>query len=373
MGVPDSGPLPCPAGAEGCACAAGSCAPGLDCLRWAAAAGAPFNETCARRCVLSSDCASSAVGRACLAYEAQRELVTICARRSARPGEACSASRLTTPEVVGCAAQETCLTHMASETQGQCRQLCEVTIADPTGGCPFPAEVCSPEAAGNVASSPVASGACIPAGPRAGQRCSAVDPARYCDLRLGLLSCVTLPNQDPSEGFCIELCRLADGRCAAYDPGLGPFRCVDAAGDREYGVCSADCSRFPDTCASPGIGLGSTCSGHYSIDARPNTFNLCLDVQRPVLRESFLQDGPGGVVVIPGDACAGFAGEPYRCPDGTFCDVDRGNGLCLRGCTTATSAPYFAGGCHDNNASAARAICAPQPGAVGDDQLCVLP
>jgi hypothetical protein len=278
------------------------------------------------------------------------------------------------------------LTQLVGGDEGVCGQLCVVSTSTPTGGCEAPTPYCNPRASGLTITStamvvtPV--GVCAEGAIAVGSACSQDDPTRSCDTATidpNLLLCVGVPGAAMGTGFCQEFCELASPTCLTDKPGVGRYECTPGTLDSTtVAVCTSGCSQFPDNCDGQGAeGLGETCSNPLQFNGAMEGFSWCLDVQGPTLGEQVFDVNNG--MVVPragtGENCEGMAGEPYRCPNGTFCLIPQQGqgGVCVRGCTTSTTAGLVRGGCELNAATSSSAVCFPDPRFPGEEQLCAEP
>jgi hypothetical protein len=380
----------CTQGTEGCPCdTAGMCAMGLDCVDWPMAGqNDPQIRTCVRTCANEGECAMSTVGQLCSNFFLGDGVGGICVASEVAVGQTCRGSkRVRGTTVVGCTGDNTCLTNQVGGDEGVCAQLCVVSTSTPTGGCMAPTPYCSPQASGLVITSTqgemVPVGVCTVAAIPVGARCSQADITRACDTATtaGDVGCVGLPGLPQGEGFCVEFCRLANNTCQTRDPGTGPFECVPAIpNNMTFGVCSAECTQFPDICSGRGtVGAGTTCSNELAFQGAMQGMTFCLENQLPALEEARFRVNGATMQIEPimgsGENCVGENGEPYRCPDGTACfETQAGaQGFCFRGCTTSTAANYPRGGCGLNSNTSTSAICYQDMRVMGTEQLCAEP
>jgi hypothetical protein len=389
----DAPAAPCPQGSEGCPCdPAGMCGAGLECAEWPQVRMTdPIIRTCVRTCNNDQECAMSTVGNLCRAFFIDTigmggGITGICAEAENPAGETCKGSKRGMRTMTGCEENLTCLTNQVGGDDGVCAQLCVVSTSTPTGGCMAPTPYCNPAGSGLVINSTITMmaepvGACAVEAIPIGARCGQDDITRACDTSStsGDLGCIGLTDLLPDgEGYCFEFCRLADNICRSSNPGSGAYTCTPAIpNNTTFGVCSANCVLFPDTCAGPGHGgNGSTCIEGLAFAQGAPAVSLCYDNLAPALREQIF-DVVGGQTqprAGSGENCAGTMGENFRCPDGTFCATQGAMGVCIRGCTTSTTGnTYVRGGCELNSNTSTSAICFPDPRQMGDDQLCAEP
>ena len=182
-------------------------------------------------------------------------------------------------------------------------------------------------------------GVCSRFGGLSGQPCSARDATRACSLDVenrGLLLCADFFDQafNQPTSICTQLCGDTDGDpateavgCLAQAENLPVPRCaLGGFVNPNLGICSDNCTAFPNNCAHPapsGGGGGNSC---FPIDgplAAPSTA-LCLATETsttvlPIYNVNGLFENPS----LPPTSAENCAGRENQCPADSFCWVLR--------------------------------------------------
>ena len=404
MGTPDTGVAPCADNTEGCECTPdpagmdpqGSCETGLTCVTWDG--GPPVVASCVRTCNSDAECAASTVGNTVCGEVGLAEQA--CVSAVVGDDELCVGSNLNGGPMAGCEADLDCLIIFSDleSYEGLCLELCEPTMADPTGGCTDPFPYCRPDVFSGTSSTGemLSFGHCAVRQNLAGGSCAGGGLTDRCDTSSGTgnLACIGNPVSEENRGFCMEFCDNENPDCQQTDPNLGQSYCTpiaeavlatpctdDAACIADGwercdltrtpavcvlndGVCNFDCSNFPSSCGNPGAhGLGQTCVDNLVFDMNFQ-LSFCVDRQPPPLIETLWEydvaaDTPG--IRQAGDNCLTTQGDGLRCPEFTLClDLDGtgATGACTRGCNSSTVAMGQPprGGCETMTSSSSQCI-----------------
>jgi hypothetical protein len=194
----------------------------------------------------------------------------------------------------------------------------------------------------------------------AGDPCSDRDATRACTLDFndqGLVFCVDnfsqVFNKGSGEGICTQLCGDTDGNpttpplaCQAQYPNQTAPRCQTGSFQNpNIGVCSDDCSPFPNSCTNPSSS-GCFPFPQTNLGMLDNQVNRrCL--QTPASGAALPAYDLNGVLrrpnrlPTPAENCAGREND---CPDGSFCLALQNNAqgrpavaACVHGCDPARS------------------------------------
>jgi hypothetical protein len=264
-----------------------------------------------------------------------------------KPGASCIAGPITTTDATG--------KTVVIPDQGSCGVPCGATQP-----CAPPNAYCNP----NILNSTATPGICSLTQLKAGAVCGQQDITRYCDRSKDTMTtgaaCIGTPDNAPNDGVCVELCDPTQhpDTCptTATNPGK-PSACkAIMPGMPRLGVCSDECTRFPNSCSGMGIGSGAECSTPLRFGTTstiPAAF--CVDVQAP----TSMQWNTPTAMSHPGCGAMGGPmqpGDPLHCPSGTFCfQVNNGGNVvdegCVRGCTTSTAVAAGVRGCQVGTAT----------------------
>lgn len=359
--MPDTG-VPDMTGEEGYACATGNTCNDatLTCVDLSPSFRDEADRVriCIRECTTDADCTMSTSGSLCRPVEFN---ATGCV--SAEVGEGaqtnlsasagaitgCELDLLAIPPSVGSGL-------LALEDYNRsCGRSChpDSPLNSPTG-CDSAYPFCNPQ----IFNSSTTPGLCTLRRAQPGDTCSRTSVVGLCDTsttpggNFPAVLCVGVPidmvdPDDPSPmpdpGLCFALCDftpatptqgLVNDCTHADDPTIGPSVCKQAfSDDQDFGICSSECTAFPDRCSRPGgFNLGTSCTDPLAFDQMLDAFTFCRNVLPPVIDEYDWMNAPQG-------RCMQEPGGEGRCPANTFCADDNMGGICVRGCSTATTSP----------------------------------
>jgi hypothetical protein len=368
-GVPDAGFPPdtgadagmslCPDGMEGCLCGLGGmCSDqGLACLDSSGGLVPPQDRTflCVRPCQIDDDCLNDPVGnRICRAVFGATKG---CVSAEVVEGEIATISRLSGGAMTGCEDGTIGIPPFVGlrlpEDQVSCGRPCTPGVMSGPGACTPTYPACND----GFLNSPATPGLCMARRAGPGDTCSRSSVVGLCDNTVPNLACIGIPYSildpaDPSPmpdpGMCMQSCDLGAPDCAASDdPGAGPATCRQVTTmNPMVGVCSNDCSFFPNDCQRPGaFGEGTTCTRELFFEMGfPVTF--CFNVMPPPIAE-------WNFGAPPIERCMTSTGGEARCEAGTICADDGAGGVCVRPCKTSTPTgcemdPAGNGTCNDD-------------------------
>lgn len=371
-GVVDTGVItePCPTGTEGCGCTSNigpndtaflqdNCEAGMVCVPFDLLTGrndltGPV-QSCVKTCSTDADCGA---GQTCAetGFGEASGAGSICMDRIAQYDEPCGFSRglvsrvpdvelMTSGEIVGCAQGTECLIGVFGDIhpdEGLCLAFCQND-----GECGGSTPYCNPKVFTSSSTVTPFIGVCSTGKYGQGGLCGSENPAKLgvasrCDSSDAAhpnMACFGTPDVPDGLGACIALCNTTDSACRPNGPsGLAqtcvPFPEIFDPGDDFSGLCSVECDNFPDNCAGDGAGVGQYCSGPFQFSQTGNSFSFCADRTTPSWVGATFNSQ--GMVVSQGDNCGGNA---TKCPEPGFCAGDgSGNGLCVVGCNTSTTA-----------------------------------
>jgi hypothetical protein len=265
-----------------------------------------------------------------------------CVSAEVADGQICNESKRNTMPMTGCKPGASCIRGPITDQnnnvipdQGSCGRVCGAAVP-----CAAPNTYCNP----NVLNSTTTNGVCAVAKLAAGAVCGQEDITRFCDrshdtMTTGL-ACIGMPDNAPNDGICVELCDPTHhpDTCPATstNPGRAAVCKAVIPGMATVGVCSDECTRYPNNCTGQGIGNGAECSPPL-IFGQTSTVpaSFCVDVQTPVLMQ-WLKPGMN----FPG--CGTMQGDQLHCPSGTYCEEQADNTGklvthgCIRGCSTSS-------------------------------------
>ena len=344
-GVPyDAGQSACPDGDEGCLCGlGGSCNdPGLECLDSSGGLVPPQDRLflCVRRCQNDGECVNSPVGNNICRPVFGDQLG--CVSGQVTEGQIADISRLRQVPMTGCPPGTIGLPQFLGldieRDQVSCGRPCSPTAVSGPLACGAQFPYCT----NPVLNNPMAPGICTARRAGPGDLCSRRAITNICDTSVPNNVCIGVPYSilDPNDptmikdpGICMQLCDLTNPDCAASDdPGAGAAACRQIrALDNMVGVCSNECTRFPSRCTRPGaFGEGSTCTGELAFEMGLD-ITICMSVVSPTIPD-WTWFSP------PMERCRTSTGAELRCEAGSFCADDMMGGVCVRGCSTASTA-----------------------------------
>lgn len=349
----DAGRRPDPgASTEGHSCdpgptARGSCMdPTNQCVTWSVRGSTTLVATCVRPCRNNADCANSPVGHVC-ANVALDDKACVSAA-VATEGRRVDLSVLNGHMMEGCADPLQAIPKVTPSTiligleydQASCALRCN-SASDCSAVSPF----CS---LGVFTSTGTRGGRGICQVRRAGKgaKCSVVAANEMCDATSNKnMLCIDLGFNDSDNdasmekkyGVCTETCDRQQLGCPARADEMHVASCkFGYFMDQTLGLCSDDCSSFPDNCLGPGSPppLGGTGQGANCLQVRRGTgtiempeLNLCVDVEQQ--RSLY---APYNFMMPPAVSCDK---NEISCPHGTSCiglsDLSM-TSACIYGC-----------------------------------------
>jgi hypothetical protein len=320
----------------------GDCQMGLVCDEWTATGAMIQIASCIRPCTMDSDCvAPNTLCRPLVGHN------KACVASEAANGSNCNRSRRNASPMAGCAIGSACIGGTIRDPQGNRiddQGSCGVECGTGMAACPAPYTFCNPVFG---VTGTVSSGICSERQRGSGDSCDQIDITRQCDsTRDGAMNynlCVGSVDALPNQGVCLEFCPLGSMPTLCSGVLMNPRAvCKNALQDPTnfpgIGVCSDECSRFPNDCAGMGIGNGQECSGGFHFGTSSIAATQCYDVQAPVLMQ---WNNPP----MSPPKCGTMQGDQLKCPSGTFCaetvtpgadPVTRG---CVRGCNKPAAGP----------------------------------
>lgn len=354
-GPRDTGPGLCDNDLLGCPCVPddmmpqGSClAAEHVCIQWSDP-GAPVVATCVRPCTAEMNGDMECMGE--LVAGKMNRPASLCRSGTCREeevmdGDDCVAAAPGGERLSGCRPASLCIFGLSdSQYTGSCGRRC-ATGAD----CAAPNPICNPL----VLNSTVTPGICSDKLRGLGSMCRSSDITGICDTRAQFsdggskLFCFEIFTPEGT-GQCFEVCDVrnpVNERCiASVDATRDPVCKTGLFQSPDFGLCSDECSVFPENCAAPGSeALGQNCTGDIGFQGLEGVdFSWCLDVVPPVIREWDFE--PANLV-----DCGANEGDQFRCEHGSFC-LPLGGGTplsgCIRGCNalagTTTTGPQLSG------------------------------
>jgi hypothetical protein len=321
-----------------------ACADPADvCFDWSTPHALNPISSCIRPCTHDADCASSPSGHLCAAV---RWDMKACVDHSVGLGEKIELSLRNADVLTGCAAPYVAVPPSAgsrllalADDEASCGLRCAQS-AD----CPLAVPYCS---LGATTSTGARNGLCQVRRAERGARCSRSRATAMCETaRSPNMACIDLGLSDgdasmsaATEGNCVELCTSSSPTCVPGDLGQRPTCSFGFFASQTLGVCSDQCTPFPDGCLGPGsppvageTAAGMNCFAFGANPAMPSAL-LCIDISQ---RNNLLH--PWDFQSTP-MVCES---EELRCPHGTQCAEIMGpNGTpssaCLYGCSTRTA------------------------------------
>ncbi|MBI2378098.1 MAG: hypothetical protein HYV07_29115 [Deltaproteobacteria bacterium] len=384
----------CTPGSEGCIWrteTGNECDQGLQGISFGAT-----GSVCFKQCTTSADCAGGAnttcghLGFVQFQGDPEPTEIMACVDTANAVGAACDIFGDNQGRLTGCDVAASLACNLNTNVcVAVPRPDCNWTATDERGACPADKPFCNPLFA-DTATATQAEGVCSARHLLPGDACGPQDSTRQCDAKNHDTICLPL-DQAETIGLCLERCRPTENwACSSAVPAAGatttcsqfpdfqtdasgqPVTCTSnaqcdqtqgntcisyggqmvCAGAPTFGICSSNCSSFPENCT----GADRGCSDLAFLGLE-NTSNCSYRDEPRVAITVAPSDGQGGLTPPANfaDCAAQGAGA---CTDPAFCVVfgqpGQERGMCLVGCTTEVGAP--ATGCEGQAGTTCQAV-----------------